>query len=75
MNSLREKNIISVVFCDGPTRAQTLERHQKVVDRHKKVVERHKKVVDTGVKYPKPECLVCSALMQRNLEQMYRIPC
>jgi hypothetical protein len=32
------KNIISFVFCDGPTRAQS-----KIVDRHKKVVERHKK--------------------------------
>jgi hypothetical protein len=49
-------------------RGQTVERHQKVMERHKKVVERHKKVVDAGIKYPKLEVVVCSALIPKILE-------
>ena len=48
---------------------QTVERHPKVAERHQKVLERHKKVVDSGVKYPKPKFLVCSALLSKNIEQ------
>ena len=49
-------------------RGQTVERHQKAMERHKKVVERHKKVVDAGIKYPKLEFVVCSALIPKILE-------
>ena len=72
VNCLRKKTKGSFFLAtDLPWKncGQTVERHPKVAERHQKVLERHKKVVDSGVKYPKPKFLVCSALLSKNIEQ------
>jgi hypothetical protein len=71
VNGLRDKNKTEFFLRrtnPWTNRGQTVERHQKVMERHKKVVERHKKVVDAGIKYPKLEFVVCSALIPKILE-------